>query len=473
MSGRRCPKAGIPRLRMPVRVDTHAAEGESTRSRERGPSRSASHPSAAPRETALLVGLVLPGTPSWEAEDSLDELGRLVHTATLDVVDRVLQAQPRVSATYYIGKGKARELKDRSHEVGARVIVFDNDLSPAQMRNLETLTGMRVLDRSAIVLDIFARHARTRTAMVQVELAQLEYLLPRLTRAWTHLSRQAGGGAIRGMGGTGVRGPGETQLEIDRRLIRNRIRSLRRELGRIGSRLATSRKRRADLFRVALVGYTNAGKSTLMRALSGAEVLVEDRLFATLDSTTRAVDFEGGSRILLTDTVGFIKRLPHHLLASFRTTLEEAMEADLLLHVVDLSHPHCDLQMETVQEVLDELGIGDRSTLVVYNKVDRTACGNSAKARCTAAARRGAGVEVSAITGTGLDALRERIRACCRERTVTLDLCIPHVEGRLLSQLHGYGEVLGRSCGPQEVRLRVRLDAQWVGRLNLERFREG
>ena len=432
-----------------------------------------SHPSVAPREAALLVGLVLPGTPAWEAEDSLDELGRLAETAMLAVAGRVLQAQPRIGATYYIGKGKAHELEARAHECGASVIVFDNDLSPAQMRNLERLAGLRVLDRSAIVLDIFARHARTRTAMVQVELAQLEYLLPRLTRQWTHLSRQAGGGAIRGMGGTGVRGPGETQLEIDRRLIRDRIRSLRRELGRIGSRMATSRKGRGDLFRVALVGYTNAGKSTLMRALSGAEVLVEDRLFATLDSTTRAVDLGGRCRVLLTDTVGFIKRLPHHLLASFRATLEEAVEADLLLHVVDLSHPHCDLQMETVRGVLETLGIADRHKLLVYNKVDRVARGNGNGACPPPPLRRGGGVEVSALTGAGLDDLRARIRARCREREVVLDLRVPHAEGRLLSQLHGHGEVLERTSGPTDARVRVRIDRQWAGRLGLARFEEG
>ena len=335
------------------------------------------------------------------------------------------------------------------------------------------LTGLRVIDRSAVVLDIFARHARTRTAKVQVELAQLEYLLPRLTRQWTHLSRQAGGGAIRGMGAAGVRGPGETQLEIDRRLIRTRIRSLRRELGRIGSRLATARKGRGEFFRVALVGYTNAGKSTLMRALSGSEVRVEDRLFATLDSTTRAVDLDARSRILLTDTVGFIKRLPHHLLASFRATLEEAIEADLLLHVADLSHPHCGLQMETVRGVLAELGLAERPTLVVYNKIDCVARGGrSIEPDAKAAVRRGDGVEVSALSGAGLDLMRDRIRAHCREREVTLDLCIPHCEGRLLAQLHGYGEVLGSSCDPHGVRLRVRLDRQWSGRLNLERFRD-
>ena len=416
-----------------MKAETRTFEREAAQNQGREHSRSMSHPSGAPREGALLVGLVLPGTPAWEARDSIEELARLAETAMFIVVDRVLQAQPRVGATYYIGKGKAHELEERSQEAGADVIVFDNDLSPAQMRNLERLTGMRVLDRSAVVLDIFARHARTRTAMVQVELAQLEYLLPRLTRQWTHLSRQAGGGAIRGMGAAGVRGPGETQLEIDRRLIRDRIRSLRRELGRIGSRMATSRKGRGDLFRVALVGYTNAGKSTLMRALSGAEVLVEDRLFATLDSTTRAVDLDGRCKVLLTDTVGFIKRLPHHLLASFRATLEEALEADLLLHVVDLSHPHCDLQRETVQGVLAELGIGDRPMLVVHNKIDRVARCNAVEARAQPAPAGGAGVEVSALSGAGLDELRDRIRDRYRERMVTLDLCIPHAEGRLLS----------------------------------------
>ena len=452
-----------------MKVRTRAVEGEVAPGREHVPSRSARHPSAAPREAALLVGLILPDTPRWEAEESLDELARLAETATLAVVDRVLQAQPRVGATYYIGKGKAHELEERSRRSGADLIVFDNDLSPAQMRNLEKRSGLRVLDRSALVLDIFARHARTRAAKVQVELAQLEYLLPRLTRQWTHLSRQAGG-TIRGMGATGVRGPGETQLEIDRRLIRERIRNLRRELHRIGSQMAVSRKGRDDLFRVALVGYTNAGKSTLMRALSGSEVLVADRLFATLDSTTRAVDLGERCRVLLTDTVGFINRLPHHLLASFRATLEEAVEADLLLHVVDLSHPHCDLHVETVRRVLEELGIADHLTIMVYNKIDRLERGAAAAAPVGMPAPPGAGIEVSAMSGAGLDALRDGIRARCREREVVLDLRIPHAEGRLLSQLHRHGQVLERSGGPHEMRLRVRLGPQWVGRLNLERF---
>ena len=423
-----------------------------------------SHATASPQESALLVGLALPGMPRWEAGESLEELARLADTATLAVADRVLQSRPRVDATWYIGKGKAQELKELSESAGADMIIFDNELSPAQMRNLEKLTEMRILDRSAIILDIFSRHARTRSAQVQVELAQLKYLLPRLTRYWSHLSRQAGGGAIRGMGAAGVRGPGETQLEIDRRLIRGRIGALQSELNRIGSQMATARKGRGDLFRVALVGYTNAGKSTLMRALSGEDVLVQDRLFATLDSTTRSVGLEGGPRILLTDTVGFIRRLPHHLFASFRATLAEAAEADLLLHVVDRSHPQYAAQMATVESVLADLGVEDRPLLEVHNKIDRMDEGEEQQ-------EEDCHVAVSALTGAGLDELRRRIRAHCQEQEVTLDLCIPQAEGRLLSQLHEQGEVLEQSYDPHQVNLRVRLGRDWAQRWSLERFR--
>ncbi|MFC1525334.1 GTPase HflX [Candidatus Latescibacterota bacterium] len=421
------------------------------------------------RQNVLLVGLARPGVPSWEAEDSLDELSRLADTACLDVVAHVLQARRRIDATYYIGKGKAAELHERAEKVGADLIVFDNDLSPAQMRNLEEVTEMRILDRSAVILDIFARHARSRTAQVQVELAQLNYLLPRLTGHWTHLSRQAGGGAIRGMGAVGVRGPGETQLEMDRRLIRQRIRALSRELQHMGTQMATSRKAREGEFKVALVGYTNAGKSTLMRALSGADVLVQDQLFATLDSTTRAVDLGNLAKVLLTDTVGFIKRLPRHLFASFRATLEETVEADLLLHVVDLSHPHYDSQMETVQRVLNDLGVEDSNTILVYNKVDRLGDGED-ELHVEANARQADRVSVSALTGAGLDQLREKILYYCRESDVTLDLRIPQSEGRLLSQLHEQGEVLERDYESDDVRMRVRLGRSWVDRLQLERF---
>lgn len=428
------------------------------------------HTTEIPQESALLVGLTLPGIPTWEAEESLDELARLADTATLAIVDKVLQNRKRIDPTYYIGKGKANELKELASRCEADMIIFDNDLSPAQMRNLEKLTDKRILDRSAIILDIFARHARTKTAQVQVELAQLNYLFPRLTRQWSHLSRQAGGGAIRGMGAAGVRGPGETQLEIDRRLVRGRIGHLQRELNRIGNQLATSRKGRADTFRVALVGYTNAGKSTLMRALSGSDVLVEDMLFATLDSTTRAVDVDARHKILLTDTVGFISRLPHHLFASFRATLEETVEADLLLHVVDLSHPHYDHQMETVQKVLNDLGVEDRPTLTVLNKIDQVGEGDEVEALVHGAAGQPDRVAISAQTGAGLDVLRDKILVHCQEHEVTLDLRIPQAEGRLLSQLHEQGEILEQTYDADEAHLRVRLDRSWAERWGLERF---
>ncbi|HJP31503.1 MAG TPA: GTPase HflX [Candidatus Latescibacteria bacterium] len=428
------------------------------------------HTTEVPQESALLVGVALPGVPTWEAEESLDELARLADTATLAIVGKVLQNRKRIDPTFYIGKGKANELQDLAGRSDADMIIFDNDLSPAQMRNLEKLTDKRILDRSAIILDIFALHARSRTAQVQVELAQLNYLMPRLTRQWSHLSRQAGGGAIRGMGAAGVRGPGETQLEIDRRLIRGRISQLQRELKRIGSQMATSRKSRGDSFRVALVGYTNAGKSTLMRALSGSDVLVQDQLFATLDSTTRAVDIDQRHKILLTDTVGFIRRLPHHLVASFRATLEETIEADLLLHVVDLSHPHYDHQMETVQSVLNDLGVEDRPTLTVFNKIDQIGEGDEVEVHIRAAADQADRVAISAHTGDGLEVLRDKILARCQEHEVTLDLRIPQAEGRLLSQLHEQGEILEQSYDAEDAHLRVRLGRAWAQRWELERY---
>lgn len=421
------------------------------------------------RQTAVLVGLAISTAPTWEAEDSLDELGRLADTACLDVADRVLQSRRRIDPTYYIGKGKAAELKDLAAKYDADLIIFDNELSPAQMRNLEKLTDMRILDRSAVILDIFARHARTRTAQVQVELAQLNYLMPRLTGHWTHLSRQAGGGAIRGMGAAGTRGPGETQLEMDRRMIRTRISGLSRELQRIGAQMATGRKGRDETFKVALVGYTNAGKSTLMRALSGAEVLVQDRLFATLDSTTRSVELANQKRILLTDTVGFIKRLPHHLFASFRATLEETVEADLLLHVVDISHPHYDSQAEAVEGVLRDLGAEDTPTVVVYNKIDELG-DDEGELHVAASSGQANRVSVSALTGAGLDQLRDKILYYAQERDVTLDLRIPQSEGRLLSQLHDQGEILESAYDEDGVKLRVRLERTWAERWSLERF---
>ncbi len=421
------------------------------------------------RQRALLVGVVLPHISAWEAEESLEELSRLADTATLAEAGRLLQRRERIDPACYIGRGKAAALKSLAVETQADLIVFDNDLSPAQMRNLEKLTEARILDRSGLILDIFARHARTRTAQIQVELAQLNYLLPRLTRQWTHLSRQAGGGAIRGMGAVGVRGPGETQLETDRRMIRRRIRDLRARLDKIGTQMETSRRGRRDHFKVALVGYTNAGKSTLMRALSGARVRVEDRLFATLDSTTRTVELDRTHKILLTDTVGFIKRLPHALFASFRATLEETVEADLLLHVIDLSHPHYEAQIDTVEEVLRDLHIEDRPTLRVYNKIDRISGAREERIARAFAGQENA-VAVSARSGYGVEELKERIRAFCRAGSITLELRIPQEEGRLLARLREKGEIVDQRFQDNDVLLRVRLDRAWASRWRLERF---
>ena len=421
------------------------------------------------QERAILVGVALPQMPAWETEHSLDELGRLVATAGLVEASRQIQARDRIDSAHYVGKGKAAALKQLAAECQADVIVFDNDLSPAQMRNLERVTERRIIDRSAVILDIFARHARTRTAQLQVELAQLNYLLPRLTRYWTHLSRQAGGGAIRGMGAAGVRGPGETQLEIDRRLIRRQINSLEAKLDKIGVQMATNRKNRSDVFKVALVGYTNAGKSTLMRALSGADVLVEDQLFATLDSTTRAVDLDRNHKVLLTDTVGFINRLPHHLFASFRATLEEAVEADLLLHVIDLSFPYYESQIATVEQVLHNLGLADSPTLMVYNKIDQVAPG--AEERIVAAyADREDAIAISASQAINLDALRDKIRTYSVAGDITLELQVPQAEGRLLAHLHQQGQILAETYTGNDVCLCVRLEKTWAKRWRLDRF---
>ena len=315
-----------------------------------------------PRERAILVGVVLPRMNRDETDDHLDELARLTETAGGSVVDRVVQDRSHLDAAYFVGRGKAEEIAAHARGLHANLIVFDDDLSPAQVRNLEKVIEAKVIDRSGLILDIFARRARTKEARTQVELAQLNYLLPRLTRRWTHLSRQEGG--------IGVRGIGETQIEIDRRLIRKRISHLKGDLDRIERARQTRRTGRRGVPKGALVGYTNSGKSTLLNALTRAEAFVEDRLFATLDPLVRRCDVSPGRSVLLIDTVGFIRKLPHHLVASFRSTLEEAAEADFLLHVVDISHPQYEEHMSVTQQVLSGLGMSERPTILVFNKID-------------------------------------------------------------------------------------------------------
>ncbi|MBM3287415.1 MAG: GTPase HflX [Candidatus Eisenbacteria bacterium] len=310
-------------------------------------------------EKAILVGVDSPGSP----QESLDELALLTDTAGARVVDRLIQRRSTIEPSTYLSKGKRGTLAELIAQHKAELVIFDEELSPAQVRNLERDLQVRVVDRSELILDIFARRARTREAMLQVELAQLEYLLPRLTRMWTHLERQ--------VGGIGTRGPGETQLEVDRRRVRKKISILKEKLERIDRERETQRKGRGDFFRGALVGYTNAGKSTLFNALTQAGVLAEDKLFATLDTTTRQLGLPEEQKMLLSDTVGFIRKLPHHLIASFRATLLEVREADLIIHVVDASHPRHEEQIRAVEEVLSEILERDVARLIVLNKIDR------------------------------------------------------------------------------------------------------
>ncbi|MFQ6092852.1 MAG: GTPase HflX [bacterium] len=361
------------------------------------------------RERAVLVGVALPSQSKRQIEETLDELALLADTAGADVVGRVVQERHRIDPAYFIGQGKAQFVARLVEEHGADLALFDDDLSPAQVRNLEGIIGVKIVDRSGLILDIFARRARTKEAKTQVELAQLRYLLPRLTRQWTHLSRQ--------QGGIGTRGPGETQLEVDRRRVRERIAKLSRMLKKIDLGREVRRARRRDFVRVALVGYTNSGKSTLLNALTKAEVFTEGRLFATLDATTRLAHLENGQKVLLTDTVGFLRKLPHHLMASFKGTLEEAVEAELLLHVVDVSHPNFEDQMVAVREVLEELNILDKPCLLVYNKIDRL---NGTTLLGRLKEEHPESVAISALKGDGLNTLKAEINSYIKRNVVNV-----------------------------------------------------
>ncbi|OZC04281.1 GTPase HflX [Rubricoccus marinus] len=394
------------------------------------------------RETAVLVGVSTPDITTEEFAEGLEELELLTDTAGADTVAIVTQNLPRIKTTTYIGKGKVEELEDTVKRHGADLVVFDDDLTPVQIRNIEKAissqdNNVKLVDRSGLILDIFARRARSSQSKAQVELAQLQYLRSRLTRAWTHLERQKGG--------IGMRGPGETQIETDRRLIGKRIAVLKDQLDRIDRQRTTQRKGRADQTRVALVGYTNAGKSTLMNALSDAEVLAEDRLFATLDATTRQVFFAPNKPILLSDTVGFIRKLPHALVESFKSTLDETREADVLLHVVDATHEYFEDHIAVVRETLKELGAEDKPTLLVFNKVD--ALEERGLLTALRAEHGDNAVFVSALRGIGLDTLREKtlelVESDYSERTALL----PMTEAKALAHLHRTAEILDESVG--------------------------
>jgi len=391
-------------------------------------------------------------------EEHLEELVRLTQTAGGEVSSILRQRIDRPNPRFHIGTGKAQELKILLGESGANLVIFDEDLSPAQGKNLEDLLEVRVLDRTELILDIFATRAQSREAKLQVELAQLEYLLPRLRRMWSHLSR------IRG--GIGLRGPGETQLETDRRLIGTRISDLKRKLRDVAKARAVQRKAREGEFRAVLVGYTNAGKSSLLRALSGADLFVEDRLFATLDSATRMVDLGSGHQALVTDTVGFIRKLPHHLIASFRSTLEEAREADLLLHIIDASDPDWEEHRDVVHEVLEELELTHRPQLLVFNKIDRLTHGeeDGLRTRIRTIDQTPA-VFVSAHRSESLHKVRDALKARLRTGLHHVKISIPAADGETMATLYREGEVLGQESNGSRVEVEVRIPESLMGRL--------
>jgi len=411
-----------------------------------------------PRERAVLVGAPLKRLPAEEGVEHIQELARLADTAGAEIVGDLMQRVDSPHPRLYIGEGKAEELRDLVQAREATLVIFDDELTPAQGKNLEEFLGVRVMDRAELILDIFATRARTAEARLQVELAQLQYMLPRLTRMWAHLSRVRGG--------IGMRGPGETQLETDRRMVNHRIGRLKTELERITRQRATQRKGRQEIFRAALVGYTNAGKSSLLRAMSGSDVFVEDRLFATLDATTRSVELDDGYECLLTDTVGFIRKLPHHLVASFRATLEEAGEADLILHVIDSSHPGWESQMEVVDAVLGDLGLADHPAAFVFNKVDRLTHEEEAvwRARAKAFYPRES-VFVSSLEPGGVEPLRSLLRDKVRSAHPRVWITVPAVNGGALAEIYREGEVLSREDTGSEVVLLARLPAAALGRL--------
>jgi GTPase len=421
-----------------------------------------------PRERAFLVGVDIYGQQGLlNLDDSLAELTLLADTAGLDVVGQATQKLDHPNPQTFIGPGKVEETKALVEEFEADVVLFDDELSPRHLRNLEQLMGdrVRVIDRTALILDIFAQHASTSEGALQVELAQYEYRLPRLTRAWTHLARQAGGGGGRSgsVGGVGLRGPGETQLEVDRRDIRRRIDHLKNELEKVRTHRQQyrSRRKQSRIPVVALVGYTNAGKSTLLNRLSSADVYVADQLFATLDPTTRRVELPGGHLALFTDTVGFIQKLPTALVAAFRATLEEIAEADLLLHVVDITHPNVMAQARAVQLTLGEIEADHVPVVTVVNKIDRLADPKKARQNLEIFSTAEA---ISALTGEGINDLLATISDQLYETYQSVKVYLPYQQGGLISLFHDSGQVERLEQVPGGVLIKGKLPGRLIAR---------
>ncbi|MCB2178759.1 GTPase HflX [bacterium] len=433
-----------------------------------------SFPTSLPKERTLLVGVEIFGDDNLlPIEESLAELERLAETDGLNVVGTVEQRLSNPNSKTYIGAGKVEEVQALLEELNAEIVLFDNELNPRHQRELEKIfsSDVRVLDRTALILDIFAQHANTHEGSLQVELAQYEYRLPRLTRAWTHLARQAGGGGGRsGAGGVGLRGPGEKQLEVDRRDIHRRINFLKAELEKVrvhrGRHRARRKKSRIPV--IALVGYTNAGKSTLLNQISGADVYIADQLFATLDPTTRRVDLPGGTAALFTDTVGFIQKLPTTLVAAFRATLEEIAEADLLLHVVDVTHPSAQAQAESVLETLEEIEADHIPVLTVLNKIDRLGSAEEIQEHLVGFSDT---VGVSALTGEGIPELLEAVHRKLFESLEQIEVMLPYQEGALTAIFHEQGQVEQIEHTREGVRISGRIPGRLLARF--KGFREG
>lgn len=427
-------------------------------------------PTTPPRERAFLVGVELFSEKSLlSLDDSLTELALLASTAGLDVVGQLTQKIDHPNPQTYIGAGKVDELRMLAEETMAQVVIFDGEFSPRHGRELEEILGpnVRILDRTVLILDIFAQHAHTSEGMLQVELAQYEYYLPRLTRQWTHLARQAGGGGGRsgGVGGVGLRGPGETQLEVDRREIRRKIAHLKRELEKVRAHRMRYRaqRKRSRIPTVALVGYTNAGKSTLLNRIAKADVYTANQLFATLDPTTRRVELPGGYNGLFTDTVGFIQKLPTALVEAFHATLEEITEADLLLHVVDISHPNALAQFQSVQQTLKEIGAEHVPVVTALNKVDRLKDPDAARLVLKQYPQ---SIAISAVQGTGIKELIIKLKEELYETYAPIQVWLPYQQGQLISSFHESGQIDRIEHGRGGVMIHGRIPGRLLAQFN-------
>ncbi len=382
-------------------------------------------------EKCIIVGVKTQEHTRAQIEENLDELERLAETAGADIIFRIVQEKSRIDPAYFIGKGKAEEVAELAEMNDVSAVIFDDDLNPTQIRNLERLINKKIIDRSGLILDIFASHAKTKEAKTQVELAQLEYMLPRLTRAWTHLSKQ--------YGGIGTKGPGETQIETDRRIIRTRIKKLKERLQKFESQQLTKSMQRKNFFTTTLVGYTNAGKSTLLNLLTDANTLAEDKLFATLDSTTRSFEIKRGKQILITDTVGFIRKLPHNLVASFKSTLNVVRQADLILHVIDISHPFYEDHIKVVNDTLKDLNCHKKPALIIFNKVD--ALEDKTKIEFLSNQYKDS-VMISAAKGINIKQLKSKLLSIIEDEFVEASVTLKNDRSKEISQIHQLAEVL-------------------------------